>query len=358
MADRFSKHRHDLIDVVVMFRAPLISLILINTVGILGFMIIDHYPFVDAVYQTVFTLTTVGYQETHPISPLGKVFVVVLILVGVLVWTYALGVFVTMVVSADLMGRIRETMMEYRVKQFQDHFIIAGYTEIARQVVQNLSRQGILYVVIDDDQTRLTNAKEDAIADILVLNPFLNDSYVRANIAQARGIITAFVDDADNMTAVVTGKILAEESKRRLLIISVASHKESREKLRKIGANIVILPHELVGQRISALALHPTDQEQNSLLDRMAFGEFLDLDIQEVTLLPNTILNGVAIRDSNVRKAIGAHILGVYRRGRRRIILMPNPDMRLHAGDRIVVMGTLAQLQELPAFLHPEQAVE
>ena len=358
MADRFSKRRHDLIDVVVMFRAPLISLILINTIGVLGFMIIDHYPFIDAVYQTVFTLATVGYQETHPISPIGKVFVVLLILVGVLVWTYALSVVITMVVSADLMGKIREALMEHHVKQFQDHFIIAGYTEIARQVVHNLARQGISYVVIEDNHTRLANAKEDAVTDILTLNPFLNDSYIRANIAQARGIITAFADDADNMTAVVTGKILAEEGKQRLLIISVASHQESREKLRKIGANIVILPHELVGQRISAMALHPTDQEQSSFLDRMAFGEFLDLDIQEITLLPNTVLNGVAIRDSNIRKTIGAHILGVHRRGKRRVILMPNPDMHLRVGDRILVMGTLAQLQELPAFLHPEQAVE
>ena len=355
MADRFSRRRRDLTDILSQFRAPLIALIMINTIGILGFMIIDHYPFIDAVYQTVFTLTTVGYQETHPISPLGKVFVVCLILVGVLAWTYAIGVIVTMVVGADLLGKVREAMMEHRVKQFRHHFIIAGYMDISRQVVRSLSRQGISYVVIDDDSNRLAEAKEDDISHVLVLNPFLNDSYVRANIAHARGIITTFSDDADNMTAVVTGKILGEEGKKRLLIISVASHQESRDKLRKIGANIVILPHELVGHRISALALHPTDREQNSLLDRMAFGEFLDLDIQEITLLPDTILNGVAIRDSNIRNAIGAHILGVQRRGKRRIILMPSPDMHLHAGDRILVMGTLAQLQKLPNFLHADK---
>ena len=355
MPDRFSKRRHDLIDVIGQFRAPLIALIVINTIGVLGFMIIDHYPFIDAVYQTVFTLTTVGYQETHPISPLGKIFVVVLILVGVLVWTYALGVVITMVVNADLLGKVRESLMENRVKKFRQHFIIAGYTEISQQVVRNLTRQKISYVIIADDQNHLSEAKEDNISDILALNPFLNDSYLRANIVQARGIITTFPDDADNITAVITGKILAEENKQRLLIISVASHQESREKLRKIGANMVVLPHELVGQRISAMALHPTDQEQNSLLDRMAFGEFLNLDIREVMLLKDNVLDGVTIRNSNIRKATGSHILGIQRRGQRRIILMPNPDIHLHAGDRILVMGTLAQLQELPAFLNPDR---
>ena len=353
MADRFSHRRHDLIDVIGQFRAPLVALIVINTIGVLGFMIIDHYPFVDAVYQTVFTLTTVGYQETHPISQTGKLFVVLLILVGVLVWTYALGVVITMVVNADLLEKVRESMMESRVKKFNQHFIVAGYTEISRQVVGNLARQKIPYVIIDDNHDHLTEAGEDNISNILALNPFLNDSYMRANIAKARGIITTFPDDADNITAVITGKILAEENKQRLLIISVASHQESRDKLRKIGADVVILPHELVGQRISAMALHPTDQEQNSILDRMAFGEFLNLDIREVTLLNDNILDGVTIRDSNIRKATGAHILGIQRKGQRRIILMPNPDMHLHAGDRILVMGTLTQLQELPAFLNP-----
>ena len=357
MANRFSKRRHDLLDVIGQFRAPLVALILINTIGTLGFMVIDHYPFLDAVYQTVFTLTTVGYQETHPLSPVGKMFVVILILVGVLVWTYALGVVITMVVNADLVGKVRESLMESRAKTFEQHFIIVGYTEIARQAVQKLSRHNVAYVVIDDDPTHLAEAKEDHVTNILALNPFLNDSYLRANIGQARGIITTFPDDADNITAVVTGKILAEEKKQSLLIISVASHQESREKLRKIGANMVILPHELVGQRISAMALHPTDTEQNSFLDRIAFGEFLNLDIREIVLLKDNILDGVRIRDSNIRNAIGAHILGVQRRGQRRIILMPNPDMHLRTGDRILIMGTLTQLQGLTAFLHPDQNI-
>lgn len=318
-------------------------------------MVIDDYPFIDAIYQTVFTLTTVGYQETHPISNPGKVFVVLLILVGVLVWTYALGVTINVVINANLVGKFRETLMEHHVSTLQHHFIIAGYTEIARQVVRSLIRQGIPYVVLDDDQTRLIQADEDAVSDLMALNPFLNDSFRRANIAQARGIITTFPDDADNITAVITGKILEEESIQPLLIISVASHKESRQKLRKVGANVVILPHELVGQRISAMAVHPSDQEQSSFLDRVAFGEFLNLDIREVTVARHTTLDGVAIRDSNIRRAIGAHILGIQRRGQKRLILMPNPELHIHAGDQILVMGTLAQLNKLPEFLHPEQ---
>ena len=345
----------DLAELLGRFRVPLIALILVNTIGILGFMSIDNYPFLDAVYQTVFTLTTVGYQETHPISNPGKVFVVFLILGGVLVWTYALGVTISVLVNADLFGRIREAVMEHDVKQFHNHFIIVGYTGISRQIIRNLMRQGIDHVVIEDNPDRHAQAAKDGVDKLLPLNPFLNNSYRRANVANARGMIVTFTEDSDNITAVVTGKIVAEESQKGLLIISVARHHESKDKLRKVGADVVILPNELVGQRISAMALHPTDQGQSSFLDRVAFGEFLHLDIREVMVEKNSALDGVTIRDSGIRASIGAHILGIQRRNQRRLILMPDPRLHINAGDQILIMGTLTQLQHLPEFMNPEK---
>ncbi|MBF0448065.1 MAG: potassium channel protein [Magnetococcales bacterium] len=355
MLNRFSKRHNDLSDILVRFQMPIIALILVNTIGTLGFMIIDDYPFLDAVYQTVFTLTTVGYQETHPISQEGRIFVVVLILGGVGVWSYAIAVTINVVVSHDLIGKIQESFMENRARKFSNHFIIAGYTEITRQVVRSLLRQGIPYIVIDDDPARITQADEDGIVEILSLNPFLNDSFRRANILHARGIVAAFQDDSDNITVVVTGKILEDEINRSIQIITVAGHHESREKLRKVGATTVILPNELIGQRISAMAIHPTDDGQSSFLDRVAFGEFLNLDIREVNVDKSSTLDGVSIRETNIRRDLGAHILGIQRRGNRRLMLMPNPDIHIHAGDQVLIMGTLAQLQKLPEYLRPQK---
>ncbi|MBF0357468.1 MAG: potassium channel protein [Magnetococcales bacterium] len=317
-------------------------------------MIIDDYPFLDAVYQTVFTLTTVGYQETHPISQQGRLFVIVLILGGVGVWSYAIAVSINVVVTHDLLGKIRDTFMESRARKFKNHFIIAGYTDITRQVVRSLLRQGIPYVVLDDDTSRVNQADEDGIVEILPLNPFLNDSFRRANILQARGIVAAFHDDSDNITVVVTGKILEEEIKRPITIITVAGHQESREKLQKVGATTVILPNELIGQRISAMAIHPSGNGESSFLDRIAFGEFLNLDIRDITVKKGSTISGLTIRETNIRRDLGAHILGIQRRNQRRLILMPNPDMHIHTGDRVLIMGTLAQLHKLPKYLHPE----
>nr|CRH04509.1 putative TrkA-like ion transporter [Candidatus Magnetococcus massalia] len=353
MINRFHQRKRDLTYVMGRFRPPLVALILVNTFGIMGFMFIDGYPFQDALYQTVFTLTTVGYQETHPISGPGKLFVVVLILVGVMTWTYALGTAISVLVNEDLIGKVRESIMVHQLRQFQDHFIVAGYTDIGRETIRMLDRQRIPYVVLDDDPERQAQAEEDGIREFLSLNPFHNDSYRRANIGEARGVITAFPDDSDNITAVVTGRIMEEESGHELLIITVASHQESRAKLKKVGADVVILPHELIGQRISAMALHPPDPEHSSFLDRVAFGEFLNLDIREVLVKDGSILDGVAIRDSQVRSVIGANIMGIRRKGRRKILLMPNPDIHIYKGDQVLIMGTLAQLEKLPEFLHP-----
>ncbi|MBF0622790.1 MAG: potassium channel protein [Magnetococcales bacterium] len=340
------------------FRPPIIALILVCTIGVLGLMIIDDYPFLDAIYQTVFTLTTVGYQETHPLSYGGKMFIVALILGGVAVWSYAIGVTVSVVVSEDLIGRIREALMEHKVKSYTDHFIIVGYTDVARQTVKMLERQKIPYVVLDDDSERLKLAESDFISEVLPFNPFRSDSFRRAKADTARGIIVTFPEDADNITVVVTGKILEEEYDKRILIISVASHKEAREKLTKVGADVVILPNELIGQRISAMAIHPPDMEQSSFLDRVAFGEFHGLDIREVVVPKESPLDGVSLKDCGLRRETGAHILGIQRRRRRRILLMPNPETIMNAQDVVLVMGTTHQLKQVNIFLEHQDENE
>ncbi len=324
---------------------------MVNTIGIFGFMLIDNYPFLDALYQTVFTLTTVGYQETHPLSQGGKLFVIFLIFGGVAVWSYAIGVTISVVVTEDLVGKIREAIMENRIKHFRKHFIICGYTEIARHVIRMLLRRGIPFVVIDDDPERLKMAEQDHLTEVLTLNPFLNDSFRRASVEKSRGIISTFPDDSDNITAVVTGKIMEDEIRRRFMMITVASHQEARTKLIKVGADVVIMPNELIGQRISALALHPPGEEQSSFLDRVAFGEFNNLDIREVLVKENSTLAGIKLRESGIRKDIGVHILGIQRRGKRRLMLMPSPEIFIHVGDKVLIMGTLPQLKRLPSYL-------
>ncbi|MBF0189034.1 MAG: TrkA family potassium uptake protein [Magnetococcales bacterium] len=248
--------------------------------------------------------------------------------------------------------------MENRIGAFKDHFIIAGYTDVSRQVIRMLKRRRIPFVVLDDNLERIRQAEDDLISEILPINPFLNDSFRRAGADCARGLIVSFPDDADNITVVVTGKIMEDEFNRRMLIISVASHKEARSKLLKVGADVVILANELIGQRISAVALHPPDQEQSSFLDRVAFGEFHNLDIREVLVGTGSTLDGVTIMESRIRNEIGAHILGIHKRGKRKLKLMPDPKTMIRAGDHVLVMGTTGQLKGLPEFLHPSQHVD
>lgn len=358
MAELGVKRRKDIYDLLGQFRPPLVAMILVNTFGVLGFMVVDDYPFLDAVYQTVFTIATVGFGETHPISNPGKIFVTLLIIGGVMTWTYALGVTVSVVVNDNFMGRVREALLEYQMANYENHFIISGFTDIARQVARQFRRQEVPFVILEDNADRLTKAGEEWAPYILPLDPFLNASYRRANVQKARGVITTFAEDADNITVVATGKILEDEIRRPLLVISLASKQENKAKLMKVGADTVILPHELIGQRISALAMHPPDQEHASFLDRVAFGEFLNLDIREVKVTRGSTLDNVAIRQSTLRAVTGAHIVGIRRRLGRRLVLMPQPDTIIHAGDQVLVMGTLAQLEGLPAFLRGEREGE
>jgi voltage-gated potassium channel len=345
----------DFYDVLGLFRTPIVAMILVNTFGVLGFMTIDGYPFQDALYQTVITFTTVGFGETHPISDAGKVFVILLITGGALSWTYALGVTINVFLHEDVVGKFREAVMENRISRFEQHFIVAGYTDIARQVVMALKKHSIPLVILDNDPARVSMAEEDGVSDILLpLSPFHAGSFRRANVEKARGIIITLPDDSDNIAITVTGKIMEDEIGRNLLIVSLANRQEGRNKLLKVGADTVIMPHELIGQRLAAMALHIPEPGQSSFLDRVAFGEFLNLDIREVVIPEGSSLDGVTIRRCGIRAAIGTNILGVRRHRRRRLILMPDPDITLHGGDLVLIMGTPAQLKNIPEFLQRE----
>jgi voltage-gated potassium channel len=353
---RFSPtYRGDLYDALARLRPPLILTILLLLTGTMGYMSIDGFPFLDALYMTVISVATVGFGEVHPLSEPGRLFTMGLIVSGFSVFTYSIGVFVEVITRRDLFGLMGLKRMETRIQGLENHYIVVGYTPIAQELARVFQRRGITFVVIEAEVGRIRRMKEDAVPYFIQGDYFNNDVYRKAAVETARGIITTFKNDADNITVVVTGRIFEESTGRDLFIVSTCSDAQSKARLERVGADYVISPDSLIGNRISALAISPPHLGHESLLERVAFGETTELDVREVVVAPEASVAGRTIRDSDMRRKTGAYIVAV-KRARQRMRINPSPEEHIQPGDTLMVIGTPRQLNRLEGFLAETEA--
>lgn len=349
-------YRGDLFDALARLRPPLILTILLFLTGTMGYMGIDGFPFLDALYMTVISVATVGFGEVHPLSKAGQIFTMGLIMSGFAVFTYSVGVFVEVITRRDIFGLVRIERMEARIKSLADHYIIVGYNPIAQELATLFKKRGIQFVVMENEQNRLRKAKQDGVEFFVQGEYYENEAYKRAGIETARGVITTFKNDADNITVVVTGRIFEETTGRDLFIMSTCSDLQSKARLERVGADYVIRPDSLIGHRISALAARPPHMVYESIMERVAFGEYSELDILEVPVTEETPIAGQTIRESDIRRQTGAYVVAI-KRGKKKIHINPNPDDDIRSGDTLMVIGTPTQLSRMESFMQVEMPV-
>jgi voltage-gated potassium channel len=312
----------------------IVALISLLLVGTLGYMIIEGWSFLDAFYMTVITVSTVGFQETHPLTAGGRVFTIFLILGGVGTAFFIL----TSIVQATLEGEFglfRRQRMEARIKRLSGHFILCGYGRVGEAIAGTLKAEGRDFVVIDHSLSSYTRAVQQGCLTIMD-DATSHDVLKRASIEKAKSLITAFGDDAYNTYAVLT----ARELNPRLIIIGRASNDEAAKRLRQAGATHIILPEVIGGQQMARLALRPTTVQFIETVLSGKEGEFL---VEEVYVGPDSTLIGNTIKDVEERFA-GVRILAVRDKDGR-IAINPALSTGIDAGGSLTAFGTMEQLQ-------------
>ena len=214
--------------------------------GTIGYRVIEGWPWIDSLYMTVITIATVGYAEIQPLSSAGQIFTIILILGGVGTVFYILTSMVKYILEGELGFRMGRQRMEAKIKKLHDHFIICGFGKVGKAIADTLAAQGTSFIVIDRSPERAEKARnggylviqEDAATDDDVLR--------NAGIIRARALITALGDDADNTYTTLAARQLNPE----LPIIARASNSEARKKLELAGANKVVSPDAIGGNRM------------------------------------------------------------------------------------------------------------
>ena len=315
------------------------------TVGVGGFMMLEHFSFVDAFYMTVITASTVGFGEVHPLSDGGRVFVSFYILFNLLVVAYLVSVLTTYIFDGELRHLFRMIRVDQEIKGFRNHVIVCGFGRNGYKAFDELRHSGTRAVVVEQNQALLTAANDRLPAAQQIPAVFgdatLDGTLRQAGIEYARALITALPSDADNVFVALS----ARELNPHITIIARASLRSSVSKLLSAGANSVVLPDEIGGSHMANLVIRPevirfldmiSGLDPNKLrLEELPFGE----------LRPS--LRGQSIRELDVRSRTGATVIALRRGADNELVVSPAADYRPAAGDVLLVLGNEEQIQAI-----------
>ncbi|MBI2987454.1 MAG: potassium channel protein [Deltaproteobacteria bacterium] len=318
--------------------SAILFLVLALIAGLLGYQIIEGWNFSDSLYMTVITLATVGYGETNPLTPTGRVFTMFLIMVGVGALTYGLTAATAFVVEGTLTDMIGRRRMEAEINKLKDHIILCGIGEIGRHIVREFLKTQIPFIVIEKDEERLKQMGK--IGGFLYIEGDATDDHVllRARIGEARGLVTALPQDRDNVFVILTARGLNPN----LRIVSRVVEEESRVKLVKAGADDTVSTNFIGGLRMASVMIRPTVV---SFLDKMLRAGGDDVRVAEAKVPPDSAIVGRSLGEAGIYKETGLIVIGIARG--ESYELNPGPDTRLLGGDGLIVCCSVEQLKKL-----------
>jgi len=307
-------------------------------VGTAGYMLIEGWNFLDALYMTTITVGTVGFGEVHPLSPGGRLFTIWLIIAGVGALAFAFGQLVDFVLEGRIQEMLEGRRMGRRLESLTGHTVVAGFGRVGSVVARSLAEEGAQFVVIDLADESETIARE---ADWLFVrgDATEEETLEQAGIARAGSLVTCLSADAENLFVTVTARALNPE----LFIVARSSHESTEAKLLKAGANRTITPNVIGGRRMASMVLHPTVSDY---LDIVSSGAGVEFRLQEIQLEVDSCFVGRTIADARIREITGAQVVAILRADGT-VDANPSASSLLVAQERLVVLGTADQVAVL-----------
>lgn len=297
------------------------------------------YSFIDALYMTIITITTIGFGEVHPFGTGEKIFTIGLIVSSLFTFGYAVSLFSEYLISGQFFDQLKTKKVQKKIEKLQGHTIVCGYGRNGKQAISKLHSYNQKLVVVekyDDiikelDEHEILNIQGDATTD---------EALLKAGILNADYLITVLPSDADNLFVVLTASQLNKKCK----IISRASEESSCSKLKIAGADNVIMPDKLGGAHMASLVVTPDVIE---FVDRLTIEGDTTANLEEIQIdnLPTEYLNRT-ILDLDIRKKTGCTVIG-YRRKNKEYIINPEASLSLKAGGSLIVLGRPEQIIKL-----------
>lgn len=327
-------------------RYPLLLFTAVVVVGTVAFKI-TWRPYgaswVDALYMTFITVTTVGYNELHPLDTVGRVVAIVVAVAGIGSLFYLLAAVMDFLVAQQVRDPLGRRSMRQRISGLSDHVVVVGYGRMGRRSAEELAHERVPFVVVDTDPAVATGLQEAGVP-FVIGDGDEDEVLLEAGLARARGLIVATNSDATNAFVVMTARSLNP----RLTIVARADDAASVRKLERAGANRAIDLYTLGGRRLANTVVRPATVD---FLHGTLPGRRGALSIEEEPIAEDSELDGHTLLELDLRRRVGASVLAVFRGDETH----PNPESQfmLRSGDRLLVMATVEQISALRRLTRP-----
>ena len=321
----------------------LIMLVVILSFGTFGYMFIEHSNFMDSLYMTMITISTIGYGEVFPLDTKGRIFTMVLILVGVGFVMFMFSKITEAVVGGELRAIYGRLNMKKKVLELTDHYIICGFGRIGRVICNLLKEANIPFVVIENDPAVI---QELADLNYLFLDgeASSDDTLLQAGVERAKGLISVVSTDADNVYITLSARGLNND----LYIMARSSGTDGGEtKLLRAGANRVISPYYIGACRMAQQILRPTVTD---FIDLTVHSGELGLRMEELTVSDHGKIANSTVKDSNIRRDYNLIVVAI-KRDQGEMLFNPNPNSMILKSDTLIVLGEYTKIKELEKII-------
>jgi voltage-gated potassium channel len=307
------------------------------TFGTIGFHLVEGWSFADSLYVTVQTLTTVGYGDMPPRTGTGRLFAVLVMLIGAGGVALAISTIVQSVVKWELISTFGQRRLTKKMSKLHDHYIICGSGRVGSHLVRDLMRGSEPFVVIENDQQRAADFSQRGV-NVLVGDATLEDTLRNVGVEHARGLAACLPNDADNVYVVLT----ARDLNPNLRIVARAAEEQAEAKLLRAGANHVIAPTIIGGHRMAVALTKPAVSE---FMDSITANE-LGLVFEQVEVDATSPLVGQDLRATSIRSELDIVIISI-RRQTAEVIFNPAADCKVEHGDILIAIGRSESLTKL-----------
>lgn len=315
----------------------------VAVVGFIGYLLLEDLSPLDAIYMSVITITTVGFREVTELDAPGRIFTIVLIVAGVATATYAALSAAEFLIEGHFRRIIERRRMDRSIAELDGHVIVCGYGRVGRHLCEELAREEVAFVVIDDDDEKI---EEIAARGFLHVQGDATEEHALedAGLHRAQAVVACVNTDADNVLIVLTSKGMRPE----LTVIGRIKADENEAKMRRAGADRVIAPSTIGGRRIAQLLTRPVVSD---FLEAVGASGGLEYSFEEIPVHPGGPFEGRSLRDAAIRERYGCTVLGIRHSHEQVVDTHPTAETELHAGDILIVIGSEDEVAEMRARL-------
>jgi len=320
------------------FRLPLILTVITMLIGSVGYVIIDDFTLMDAIYQTGITFTTVGFGEIAPVSDAGRIFTITLIIAGFAVFSSAIGILVAELNRGTIVAILKERRMLYKIARLKKHFVVCYHNEYTIEVTKQLRAIHVPFVVIDPRKEIHEWAVEHKYPSFLQAEPHAELAMLKAHLSSAKGLITLSSSIADNIALIASVRLFEKEHylPRPYYVISSAENMSDVEKLKKLGSDTVVSPTKLTAQRVSAMAARP---DMENLLEEFLYKSDNPLDMEEILVPKYSWAILKKLKETHIREITNSSIVGITKKDGK-FMTMPKGDVLVTSECKLLVIGT------------------